>query len=1382
MSAGSPDSFAILQSLVPMLVRRDIAADPRLPEHPRGERLVATMAIADISGFSTLAEAMALRGALGSENLKDLLNSVFGRLVDLVDEHSGEVLKFPGDAALAVWMHESPALNVERAARCMQSAQRTFSSLEPIDGHRLRLRVGIGSGDLVALHVGGVSDRWEHLVAGPALDEAVTAKERAEPGETVVSHSVWEFLRAHAQGSPLPANHVRLDEVRPGGVSGGPRPSIELDGSAEAALRAYVPLSVQAKLDAGHAAWLAEFRHLSVLFVRIGSGRYDAEDAVDRVQGTLSVLQHAVRRYEGSLVQFLVEDKGLVALCAWGLALHSHDDAPARAVRAAIDIQRGLSAASLTSSCGIATGEVFTGLRGNARRAEFALIGSVVNLAASLMQATPDSCLCDPVTVGAAGRKLVFEALPAIHIKGRPAPMVVHRPTDLGRSAPTAASAIVGRAAERALLRERIEALGNGDGGTVVVLEGDAGMGKSRLVADVLDRALDAGLPAIVAFGDVVERTTPYHPWKAVFDQVLADGAPREEVGARERRVLELLAGDARLLPVADLLNSALGLDIPASERTRDLTPRGRAELTRDLLVELFTAATAGVPTVFVLEDVHWFDSGSCAVVEGLLLQRTNLLIVLATRPVVDFEQSAELRRLRAAEGSIHLRLGELSFAETAAVVAPRMGTDTLDPPVAQLIFDKSEGHPFFAEELASALQEGGLVQVADGRCSFTAEDAASAAWSLPNTVQGVITSRVDRLSLSEQFTLKVASVVGRTFDLSALQAVHPLESDRSDLPEHMAAAVDRDIVRALSHGTTSTWEFRHALTQDVVYGLLPFAQRRTLHAAVGTWIEASHENDVEPVYALLAHHWRAAGDDRKGIFYLDKAGEQAFERHASEEAVHLYTDLFEVADSDEGARAGVETFGAGPDTDLRRIRWRRQLGESYATLGRFTEAWEALFRTVSEAGFTLPERRVAVLAGLIREVAIQTLRRVRPGGVPRATGLLAARIHESVCALTRLVGLSYIENRLLDLLYTLVRSLNLAERGGPTHELAVTYADTGNICGLVPLHRAARMYGRMALNTAEAVGDPATIGKALGRTCIYRTAVGDWTALADAERALELCDRVGDSYQWEECALVLSRAWLTKGEFERAEALAHEAQTRSQASGVAYHRVWATLGQTWPALFTGRAGEARDIAREGLRLHRSSGRADPLAEIDLTSVLALAELDLGRAEAAREAATRGLELVKRSPKPAHLATMGMSGVVEAWLRLHDDDVGVARSDSLECAERACRILERYTRVNPPAAAAAARCRGGLHWRRGRTRRARSAWRRAIRAAEDFELPLEEARAHASLGRSFPIADRLREAHVAAARARFGRFGAVAELERMAADSMPPQPIEADDP
>ncbi len=784
---------ALLQTLatyVPAPVVRRLAthAGETIPEL---ERFVGAVMFADVSGFTALAEQLALDGAAGTEELTRRLNAFFGALIATITEHGGEVVKFAGDGLLASWAADGDlTAATAQATACALAAQAVLGAATDV---QLALRIGVGAGEITTMIVGGVYNRWELLVGGPPLAQVRLGQRHAAPGEVVVSAEGWALIAAVSQGQALPSGDVAVTAV-----AAPPRPAVvarPLPESAEPLLRGYIPGAILARLAAGQTGWLAELRRLSILFVNIPDLDGTAPDALAQAQTVMQTLQRSVYRYEGSINKLSVGDQGVTLLAALGLPPLAHEDDAVRAVQAAMTVVAALQQLGLRATVGVATGRVFCGAIGSAERREYSMIGDVVNVAARLMQAAAQAGVtavwCDSATFQSAQSQLSFEALPAVTVKGKADPLPVFSPQGRARAvARGTAPSLVGRLAEQGRITASLAALQHLQVSSVLVIEGEAGIGKSRLIEATQRQAEGLRLGVFVGAGDAVEQSTAYFSWRAVFSQ-LFDLDVLIDQEARRRHMLDLLELEPELLALAPLLNVVLPLDLPENRLTAQLTGEIRAERTRDLLLQALQVSVARSAKVLIIEDAHWLDSASWALLEQVIQGVAPLLVVLATRPL-PVPAPAEYARILASARTERLVLSSLTPAETAHLIAQRLGVEQVPESIAELVADKAQGNPFFTEELTYALRDAGVVQVV-GDQAVAAAARALAEVLLPDTVQGVITSRIDRLTAAQQLTLKVASVIGRVFLFRTLHAIHPIDTERpriaSDLD--MLASLD---------------------------------------------------------------------------------------------------------------------------------------------------------------------------------------------------------------------------------------------------------------------------------------------------------------------------------------------------------------------------------------------------------------------------------------------------------------------------------------------------------------------------------------------------------------------------------------------------------------
>ena len=430
-----------------------------------------------------------------------------------------------------------------------------------------------------------------------------------------------------------------------------------------------------------------------------------------------------------------------------------------------------------------------------------------------------------------------------------------------------------------------------------MVIEGEAGIGKSRLVEDLVEQSQTSGVLTLMGAGDAIEKSTPYYAWRPVFSQVFNLEVLPDDHEARRNYFINRLQHDPELLDRAPLLDAVLPLDLPENETTAQMEGKVRAEKTRDLLVRLLQAYTDQTPTLLILENAQWLDSASCALTLRISQAVQPMLIVIVTRSLAE-PPTDEYCQLLQASYTQRLRLDPLPPEDTEVLVCQHLGVDALPEPVAALIYSRSEGHPFFSEELAYSLCDAGVIVIADGDCQIAPGTGSLSDLNLPDTVRGVITSRIDRLPPTQQLTLKVASVIGRVFALRLLNDIYPVAGDKTQRNDSLDALQRLDFIQLETPEPDFVYIFKNVIIQEVAYNLMLFEQRQELHRVAAEWYERTYADDLSPFYPLLAHHWSRAAGDRPGdsvvtskaIDYLQKAGAAAMQSYANQEAVEFLT------------------------------------------------------------------------------------------------------------------------------------------------------------------------------------------------------------------------------------------------------------------------------------------------------------------------------------------------------------------------------------------------------------------------------------------------------------------------------------------------------------
>jgi len=698
----------------------------------------------------------------------------------------------------------------------------------------------------------------------------------------------------------------------------------------------------------------AERRQLTVLFCDVVdstvlASQLDPEDLRDVVRAYQQTCAEVIRRFDGHIAQYLGD--GLLVYLGYPQA---HEDDARRAVYTGLEILAAMQRLNtrlererhvrLAVRLGIHTGLVVVGEMGGSGRQEQLALGETPNVAARLQGlAAPDTVVISAATFRLVWGYFTYDELGMHVLKGVAAPVQVYR--ILGESAAqsrldvasaTGLTPLVGRDAEMTLLLERWAQSRDGMG-QVVLLSGEAGIGKSRLVEGLRERAYSEGATRIVF------RCSPYHQNSALYPVIdhlqrflhwHRDDAPEARLDKLEQAL------QTSRLPLADVvpLFAAL-LSVLLSEHypPLNLTPQLQRQKTQEALVAWLLEETERQPVLAVWEDLHWADPSTLDVLSLVLEQvpTARMLTLLTYRP--EFRPPWSTR-----SHQMQVTLGRLGRPQAEAMLASLTGGKSLPADVVEQVLAKTDGVPLFVEESVKMILESGLVREDAGHYVLTGPLPPLA---IPSTLHDSLMARLDRLSTARELA-QLGAVLGREFSYELLQAVALV--DEATLQQGMSQLVDAELVYQRGLPPRSRYVFKHALIQDAAYQSLLKSTRQQYHQRIAQVLATQLPEIAETQPELVAHHYTEAGLSAQAMSYWQRAGQQAIERSANLEAINHLTK-------------GLELLKALPETTERtqqELTLRIALGAPLmATKGYgaeevaqcYTRAWE-LSRQVRES------------------------------------------------------------------------------------------------------------------------------------------------------------------------------------------------------------------------------------------------------------------------------------------------------------------------------------------------------------------------------------------------------------------------------------------------
>ncbi|WP_227268562.1 ATP-binding protein [Roseobacter weihaiensis] len=676
-------------------------------------------------------------------------------------------------------------------------------------------------------------------------------------------------------------------------------------GGCGAAVDKAAALAAQPVLEAARPySFEGDRRQLTVMFCDlVGSTVISEQLDPEEMTGLLTAYRIAcaevVEQYGGFIGNFMGD--GLLIYFGYPQA---HEDDPQRAIRAGLSIIAAVDELNqefsapdvlLNVRIGINTGLVVAAdIGAGEQREKMAIVGDTPNIAARLQS------LADPGTV-VIGRRthrlieglFVCEPLGAQTLKGITEPVEVYRvcETTEARSSFEAKlqrglTPMAGRKEEVGLLVNRWDQAKEGDG-QVVLISGEAGVGKSRVLQNFQSIVTGQNCPAISFVCSNYRQDTPFHPVIDFFERTLQTDANNAPGAMLDRLDAYLAALGLDVAEYGSLL--AAMLNLPASGRydVPVLTLEDQKNKTLKALVTVAEALSATSPLLIVVEDLQWADHSTREFL-GLLVEHvrtSRILVVLAFR--TDFEPDWTRQP--------HLtvmRLRHLSRPESIELVEGVTGGRPLPDEVLEHILSKTDGVPLFIEELTKLVLEMDLLELKDGRYILTGPLGAT---EIPDSLQDSLMARLDHLGSAKE-AAQLASVLGRTFGHALLLAV--TQKSEEALDHALTRLVDSELLYRRGLAPEIVYEFKHALVKDAAYQGLLHSKRRQLHLEIAEILEVRFPQMTERSPELLSYHYKEAGDVEKAIPYSFKAGDAAAERYASTEASAHYQSALEMAKS----------------------------------------------------------------------------------------------------------------------------------------------------------------------------------------------------------------------------------------------------------------------------------------------------------------------------------------------------------------------------------------------------------------------------------------------------------------------------------------------------
>eukprot|EP01114_Cavostelium_apophysatum_P003087 TRINITY_DN1281_c0_g1_i1.p1 TRINITY_DN1281_c0_g1~~TRINITY_DN1281_c0_g1_i1.p1 ORF type:complete len:1564 (-),score=458.03 TRINITY_DN1281_c0_g1_i1:93-4784(-) len=1167
-----------LASYVPKLVLRSLLKkyDPNNSTTvsvgaPEIETFHACVMFADISGFTPLTEKLASVGLEGIEKLTAVLNSYFDKLVATIHEHGGDVVKFAGDAVLCCWPCSTRAGISGMIMLACQCAKALLKNLNDYSvegtGCVLRLHIGVGAGEVSGINVGGEKSQFEFFISGQVLEQVSSCEKEAAPGEVFVSAVAWMLvdkgrLIGHQKEKNAGAlSNYRLDSIEyPADLP--EEEKLVVHPSLEPALRSYLQQAVIRHHSLGVKEWLAELRVVSVIFVNLTTPFKDSK--LNELQLAIVEMQSIIYKYEGTVRQFIIDDKGSVMVIGFGIPPYAHTDDPVRAVETALGIHSALQRLQMPCSIGVTTGKAFCGDVGSNLRREYAMVGDIVNLSARLMVAAKTDILCDIDTYEACknAKNVDFKKLDDIKVKGKTNPIAIFQPrkvrgkfyAPLDASRETEKSSIVGRDLELGMIKEILKtrqkvpenertssknSAKRGKNTTrsrfqltvgtqVLILEGAEGVGKTRILQAASSLIRKSKYRVFYGSGEEITLSTQYAPFHDIFQSLLVSNGTDKELPAELQKEL-----GEELLP---LLNGVLGLELEETPKIKTFSAQMRSETTQTLLLRLLEKA-APPGSVFFLDNVQWFDSASWSLISVACSKLTCVLWALATRPFESSFQYSQIFHM-----ARHIRLKNLTMDNIKTLIEQRLQVNRVPDEVVKEVYLKGQGNPFLSEEIIFALRDSGMIKAKGNGELVALNDFKRLAKAVPDSVAGLLTSKIDKLSPQHQQILKQASVIGQVFSVKML--VRLLTCSREELMEDLGQLEQAGIIVAESPEPFPHYAFANLLIKDVVYQLMLFAQRRSIHNNIAQLILKDYPGKSS-YYGILAHHLKKAEQTDEAIDLFVKAGSHSLNSYANKEAVTFFTDALQLIEA--AISSGARPSEPAQFSEI--ISTERKLGQAFYNLGEFDKAEEHFKSALVQMGTDVMKLKTSFSRKSLKFVAKDQGK----GKLPVSE--FSYRQREAILILLDMSKINYFTCNLGTASLCSSLALQIALESTSAF-LAESYAFSGLVNSLsgnvqlseICLSKAKEMEGREA--------NQMNVHLYAGIACAGR---GEWNRAFDSlKTASDFASIVGDLKVFEESQVFLANVLFLKGELDRSIEVLNNALESSAQRGDIQTQVFA--------------------------------------------------------------------------------------------------------------------------------------------------------------------------------------------------------------------------------
>ncbi|OGF65597.1 MAG: hypothetical protein A2Y62_12815 [Candidatus Fischerbacteria bacterium RBG_13_37_8] len=886
------------------------------------EKREGVIVFSDISGFTSLTEKLMLTGREGSEELTFLINKYFDRMIKVISLHGGDIIKFGGDALLCYFKGPQGRVKALQAVGKMMSiVKREYVNVPTSAGKfTIYMHCGVSLGEFWECAVGEEYHQLEYLLFGEPIVQALHLADCVLAGEIGLDKELQSILTDHFKSDcSAEQDFIRIKNLRGKSVVGSRAKVLPVDTFTGLHIQHFIPKSIRDYLH--KTDYIGEHRRVGICFIELTSAlailmqirerMKDEKEVAHYFIEILSRIYHAiagtVEYYGGTYLKTDTSGKGEKIIFLFGAPV-AHEDDERRALEATYRVVEQLKQVHkvfkeemktdkdlFAIKCGLNAGNVFWTLVGNEVRREWTVMGDSVNLSARLMSISKNWA----VTVqGKLMNQLTdyeWEYVGCYKIKGKQKSLDIY--TYAGDKTESKVSVskqelIIGREGELAILERCADKVSQGSK-QLVSISADAGMGKTLLCDNFIKKCRERDVNLYMVTCQAYVMGEPYYGWKQLSKQIFASNAVDGNKPNEVERFLKQNVGEfKKWIPV---INDLLETTIKENELTERLEPRTRKNKLFELLSRLLVKLSIAKPVVIICDDAHWMDGGSLEFIEYLFSSPVHLqaMIVLSNRKELDVDC------FRKFDSFVEIALHKFKEAESYRLMDSIMGMDEKLSDLKQTISTKAQGNPLFIKLLSENL--------------ISQTGVSSKDLTVPDTISSMFLSIIDQLVDEQKLFLKLASIIGKTFNADDMATIFSKELQSIQVNFVVDILKKNDW---LLKESDNQYSFKYPLMQEVAYESMPYSYKRTYHARIASYFE-NKTRDPHKIIEYLAFHYFRSSNAIKAIEHLLTAADKSQRLYILNQSNQYYSDIMELVEKIKQKRYSDYFFEQIPARDI---------------------------------------------------------------------------------------------------------------------------------------------------------------------------------------------------------------------------------------------------------------------------------------------------------------------------------------------------------------------------------------------------------------------------------------------------------------------------------